>query len=101
MKYFVIGDQDTVLGFALVGVEGITVSTPGDVNAAFERALGDEEIGIMIITETAAQMIRTVVDKYTFTADFPLIVEIPDRKGPVPDRPGMRSLVNQSIGINI
>ncbi len=101
MKYFVIGDQDTVLGFGLVGVEGITASSPEDVSSAFERALGDKDIGIMIFTETAAQMIRSVVDQYIFTEDFPLIVEIPDRKGSAPDRPDMRSLVNRAIGINL
>ncbi|RKX72817.1 MAG: hypothetical protein DRP60_13060 [Spirochaetes bacterium] len=101
MKYFVIGDQDTVLGFGLVGVEGITASSPEDVSSAFERALGDKDIGIMIFTEAAAQMIRSVVDQYIFTEDFPLIVEIPDRKGSSPDRPDMRSLVNRAIGINI
>jgi len=101
VKYYVIGDQDTVLGFGLVGVEGIAVSSPEDVAAAFERAVGDKDIGIMIFTETAAQMIRTKVDQYIFTEDFPLVVEIPDRKGPAPDRPDMRSLVNQAIGINI
>ena len=101
MKYFVIGDQDTVLGFGLVGVEGITVSSPEDVDTAFKYALGDKDIGIIIFTEAAAQMIRSVVDQYIFTEDFPLIVEIPDRKGSSPDRPDMRSLVNRAIGINI
>ncbi len=101
MKYFVIGDQDTVLGFGLVGVEGRAVSTPENAHEAFEQALEDKDIGIMIITEATAQMMRSTVDRYTFTEDFPLIVEIPDRSGPSPDRPDMRSLVNQAIGINI
>ncbi len=101
MKYHVIGDQDTVLGFGLVGVDGMTVTSAAEASAAFERALGDKEVGIIIITEVAARMIRTRVDRYLFTEDFPLIVEIPDRHGPDPNRPEMRALVNHAIGINL
>lgn len=101
MTYFVIGDQDTVLGFGLVGVDGVSVAGPDEARAAFDRALQSREIGIVVITETVAEMIRSVVDRYVFTEDFPLIVEIPDRTGPLPDRPDMRSLVNQAIGINL
>lgn len=101
MTYNVIGDQDTILGFGLVGVGGTTVTTKEQARAAFDRALQNDEIGVIIITEAVASMIRSVVDRYVFTEDFPLIVEIPDRHGPDPDRPDMRSLVNQAIGINL
>lgn len=101
MKYFVIGDQDTVLGFALVGVDGVVPTSPDDVQAAFETALKDKDVGILIFTERTAAMIRPVVDRYTFTEDFPLIVEIPDRTGPDPARPSLHALVNQAIGINL
>lgn len=101
MTYFVIGDQDTVLGFGLVGVDGIAVTAADEARAAFDHALKESEIGIVVITERVAEMIRSVVDRYVFTEDFPLILEIPDRTGPNPDRPGMRSLVNQAIGINL
>lgn len=101
MNYCVIGDQDTVLGFGLVGVDGTSVASAEEARAAFDRALGDKEVGIVIITEAVATMIRSVVDRYLFTEDFPLIVEIPDRHGPDPDRPDMRSMVNQAIGINL
>lgn len=101
MTYYVIGDQDTVLGFGLVGVDGIAVHGAEEARAAFDQALKTGEIGIVVITERVAEMIRAVVDRYVFTEDFPLILEIPDRTGTNPDRPGIRSLVNQAIGINL
>jgi V/A-type H+/Na+-transporting ATPase subunit F len=101
MKYYVIGDEDTVLGFALVGVNGRTAVTEQEARDAFEAALQDTGIGIVIMTEATADTIRSVVDRYTFTAEFPLILEIPDRSGPSPDRPDMRSLVNRAIGITV
>jgi len=46
-------------------------------------------------------MIRSIVDRYLFTESFPLIVEIPDRHGPAPDRPGIKEMVNNAIGLKI
>ena len=101
MKYHIIGDEDAVLGFGMVGVEGHVAETLDDAQAVFAAVLKDQEIGIVIITETVAELIRPLVDQYMFTKQFPLIVEIPDRKGPVPDKPSIRELANQAIGIRL
>jgi V/A-type H+-transporting ATPase subunit F len=101
MNYFVIGDEDTVLGFGLVGVKGITVQKQEEAKEAFETALADKDTGIVIITERIAELIRPLVDKYLFTERFPLIVEIPDREGPVAGKLKLREMVNAAIGIKL
>lgn len=101
MKYSIIGDEDAVLGFEMVGVSGRTARDPAEAHRAFQAALEDKETGIVIITERVADMIRPLVDQYLFTESFPLIVEIPDRRGRQPDRPGIRELVNAAIGIRL
>ena len=101
MKYFVIGDEDTVLGFGMVGVLGRAVQDQKGAEAAFRHALEDSQIGIIIITERIASLIRTSVDRYLFRERFPLIVEIPDRLGSVEGRVGIREMVNAAIGIKL
>jgi V/A-type H+-transporting ATPase subunit F len=101
MKYFIIGDEDAVLGFGLVGVEGRTVRSPQEAQDAFSGALEDKEVGIVLITERVAELIRPQVDRYVFTRNFPLIVEIPDRQGPLAGKPGIREMVNKAIGIKL
>ena len=101
MKYYVIGDEDTVLGFGMVGVEGSTVISREDADAAFDKALADREIGILVITEAAADTIREKVDALLFSEQFPLIVEVPGRKGKIPKRPDLRQMVNEAIGIKL
>jgi V/A-type H+-transporting ATPase subunit F len=101
MKYHVIGDEDTVLGFGIVGVSGEIVTSAEETLEAFQEIIKDRETSIIIITEPVADMIRATVDKYLFTHSFPLIVEIPDRHGPDPNRPGIRETANAAIGINI
>jgi len=101
MQYFVIGDEDTVLGFGMVGVKGKIVNTKQEAEDAFRTALENSETGIIIITERVAELIRHMVERYVFTEQFPLIVEIPDRNGPVSDKPGIREMVNMAIGIKL
>lgn len=99
MTYYVIGDEDTVLGFSLVGLSGQGVHDRAEAQSAWDKALEDKENAVIIITETAAEYIRETVDRYLFSESFPLVVEIPD--------PGksfsrdLRSLVNEAIGVSL
>jgi V/A-type H+/Na+-transporting ATPase subunit F len=101
MNYFMIGDEDAVLGFGMVGVQGRVARTPEEADAAFKVALENQDVGIVIITERVAELIRPLVDEYVFTEEFPLLVEIPDRGGRIEGRPGLREMVNRAIGITL
>lgn len=99
MKYFVIADEDTALGFSLVGLSGASVHDEGEAKAAWDKALEDRQNAVIIITESVASMIRETVDRYLFSESFPLVVEIPD-PGKSSSR-DLRSLVNEAIGVSI
>lgn len=101
MRYSIIGDEDTVLGFRMVGVTGKVATNSDEAQRAFDAMLEDRENCIIIITERIAEMIRPIVDKYLFTESFPLIVEIPDRQGPKPGRLDIRETVNAAIGLKL
>ncbi len=101
MKYAIIGDEDTVLGFDIVGVSGQVATNAEEAKQAFTATLEDKTVAIIIMTEPVADMIRSIVDRYLFTESFPLIVEIPDRKGRRADRPDIKDMVNAAIGIKL
>lgn len=101
MTYFAIGDEDTILGFGMAGVAGRIAKNADEARAALREALSVSGIGIIIMTEGCADLIRSEVHAYIFSERFPLIVEIPDRTGSAPGRPGIRELANAAIGISI
>ena len=101
MRYYVIGDEDAVLGFGLAGVQGLRVRNAQEAADAFDKALSDSEIGVVLITERVAELIRPKVDRYILSEDFPLIVEIPDWQGKLEGRPSIREMVNAAIGIKL
>ena len=101
MKYYIIGDEDAVLGFGMVGVRGQAAGDAEDAKKAFSRAISDNEVGIIIITERIAGLIRSTIDRFLYKENFPLIVEIPDRKGSVSERMGIKQIVTATIGVKI
>ena len=101
MKYSIIGDEDAIIGFGILGVSGKIATNADEAHRAFEAILDEKDTGIIIITERVADMIRPIVNRFLFTIGFPLVVEIPDRKGVKPGRPGIKEMVNTAIGIKL
>lgn len=101
MRFFVIGDKDTVLGFKLVGVEGRIVTNAFEAREALKVAASTEDVGIIVITERTAHWIRDDVDEYVYETATPLVIEIPDRKGALEDRKTISDLVKEAVGIKI
>jgi V/A-type H+-transporting ATPase subunit F len=101
MDYFIIGDEDAVLGFRLVGVRGRTVATKEQAENALREAIGNENIAVVIITERIADLIRPLVDRFLFREKFPLLVEVQDRLGPMAGKSDIRNMVNEAIGIKL
>ena len=101
MKFFVIGDRQTVLGFRLVGIEGAVASEREDVLDTLNAAAARKDVGIVLITEAIADKVRDEVDARLYGMGFPLVLEIPDASGPSPQRPKIEDVVRKAIGISI
>lgn len=101
MKFFVIGDRQTVLGFRLVGIEGAVAGEREDALDTLNAAVARKDVGIVLITEAIAYKVRDEVDARLYGMGFPLVLEIPDASGPSPQRPKIEDVVRKAIGISI
>ena len=101
MKFYVIGDEDTVLGFRLAGIEGKVVSSAEAVLEALEKVFKIEDMGVIIIPERLAVKVRKQIDQYIYKTTFPLIIEVPDRLGPMEGRGSVRDLIRKAVGVNL
>lgn len=101
MRYYVIGDEDTVLGFRYAGVEGEVVSTSEEARQALARAGRLPDIGILIITDVVADTVRQEVNAVRFDRALPLVVEVPGPAGPSPLRRDLLSLIREAVGIRV
>ena len=99
MKVLVIGNQEAVLGFSLVGVEGITASSPEEVNLALDESLAKPDVGIILVTQDVARLIDNRMGELKLHSTIPLVVEIPGPAGVPFDEPSLRDVVIKAIGI--
>jgi V/A-type H+-transporting ATPase subunit F len=86
MKIFVLADPDTCLTFSLAGIRTQPVYSGAEVPAILE-SLDRQETGLVLITERLAEKNRDVIDRILLEEDGPLILEIPDIKGPLSEKP--------------
>jgi len=101
MQFYVIGDESTVTGFGLAGVEGEVVETADEAREALAKAFSSPDVGIIIVTEKLAAQLHAEMEEYVFGRSFPLVIEIPDRTGPMKGRVSIRQLVRSAVGINV
>lgn len=101
MKILVIGSQEAVLGFSLVGVRGTAVSTASEADEALDEALSTSDIGIILVTEDVAELIEARMEQLKLRSTVPLVVEIPGPEGVRPDRPSLNEMVLRAIGVRL
>ncbi len=102
MIAYVIGDSDMVVGFRLVGVEGVEASSSEEARNALQKALGRSDIGIIILSEAffTDSSMQNEVDKIRQERVSPLIVELPASNGPS-SKMQLSEIISKILGIKI
>lgn len=81
MKAFIIGDKDVVLGFQLVGIKGVAVSSKEEASKALRAAANMTNVKIVFITEDFSTQICDEITALRSQPVAPFIVEVPGRRG--------------------
>ncbi len=101
MKVMIIGHPEAVLGFSLVGVQGLVATTADEVNEALDKACDIPQVGIILVTGDVAGLIRARMDQLRLHSTIPLVVEIPGPGADQSKRPSLSEVVFRAIGIKI
>ncbi len=101
MEYFVIADEDTVLGFRYAGIEGRVVRTPEEARDALSEQVRAGRAGIVIMTEEIAEAIRSDVNALRFESGIPIVVEIPGPDGPAAGRRELEAVIREAVGVRV
>ena len=97
MKFFCIADAGSSLGFKLTGVETRDVASRPQALEALKEAKENKEIGIILVTQKAAELIQEEVQTHIEGSPVPLILEIPSR-GMQPKRKSAAELLKELAG---
>jgi V/A-type H+-transporting ATPase subunit F len=99
--YYVIADEDTVLGFRYAGVGGEVVEGSEQAANVFEQTCRSGRYDIVILTEEVANSIRGAVNRIRFEVQTPIVVEIPGAAGPLSGRADLLKLIQEAVGLRL
>ena len=102
MLGLVIGDNDMVTGFRLVGIEGVEAISVADAKETIKEALTRNDLAIIVISEefSVDQQIHKIIDDVRRSRTSPLIVEVPGSRGKISEV-NLADLVSKSLGVRM
>jgi V/A-type H+-transporting ATPase subunit F len=102
MKGFLISDNhDTLVLLKLAGINGVVVHGTAETSEALSAALAAKDIGILLMTELAAESIPEKVKELRSSGKLPLLVEIPDRHGTRRGADFLTGYIREAIGVKL
>ncbi len=105
MKVVVVGKKDMAVGFSLAGVN--EVFTPEDDHEAkkrLDKLMQSTDVGVILLSESIAKDISEHLQQKKKRKDdvYPVIVEIPDKEGPVEGKEDpLQDKIKRAVGIDV
>jgi len=102
-KIAVVGDQDTVTGFALAGATYSHIHTAREETLAkLNEFFASGEIGLVLITHRIAEELGFDFRQMLRTKRLPpLVLRIPDKTGYMPKVDELREIIKRTVGAEI
>jgi V/A-type H+-transporting ATPase subunit F len=96
MKIAAIGDEETLTALRLAG---ITMTYAA--KEKFKDVCDDSEVGLILITEKWAMELSSQINEIRSRSLFPIIVEIPDKRGPLEKEDAIGRLIKRAVGVEL
>lgn len=102
MKGYLISDNhDTLVLLKLAGINGVVAHGPAETTKALNEALMMKDLGILLMTERAAEYIPERVREMRSGKSLPLLIEIPDRHGTRRGADFLSRYIREAIGVRL
>ncbi|MDR1253469.1 MAG: V-type ATP synthase subunit F [Oscillospiraceae bacterium] len=102
MRFHLISDNiDTIVGMRLAGIKGVLVHKDEEVKKELSKAVADEGIAVVLITERLVNLCQVLVYDLKLRKQRPLIVEIPDRHGNGRSKDAITGYIRDAIGLKL
>jgi V/A-type H+-transporting ATPase subunit F len=101
MDFFVLGEEEIIIGFAVVGVQGRVVSTREEALEGFLYAVALPDLKTLIMTEEVASLITEKVTEWNMSGRFPLLMEIPGLQGRLEGKKTLVESIREAVGISV
>ncbi len=100
MKLFVLGHEDTVLGFSLIGVEGFATGDATVALGKLREVVARGEVGLILITPGLAALLEEQLQQMEQSSHLPLVLQVP-APGEALNRPPIRETIRRALGVKL
>lgn len=101
MEFFVLGEEEIIIGFNLVGIQGRVVGSREAALEEFAFAVKLPGLKVLIMTEETANLLEDKVAEWNMAGGFPLLVEIPGLQGRLEGRKTLVQSIREAVGISV
>jgi len=101
LNIHVIGSEDTVIGFGLIGVNGTIVNDVKMAEKILKELAESKEYKIIIINRKLLEGLEGLeefIKEYRLNSENPILVDIPDETGIIAFE-SVKDIIKRSIGI--
>jgi V/A-type H+-transporting ATPase subunit F len=85
----------------LAGIESELTATRQETVAAINRAVADDSIGVLLVTEKLGRLCPDVIGNLKLNLETPLVIEIPDRHGTGRSPDSITRYIREAIGVKL
>jgi V/A-type H+-transporting ATPase subunit F len=101
MDFFVLAEEEVVIGFGTVGIQGRVVTRREEALAGFDYAVSLPDLKVLIITEEAASLVEEQIVAWNMSGGFPLVVEVPGIQGRMEGKKTLVQSIREAVGISV
>lgn len=98
--YLFSGDEDTLTGMRLAGIEGEVISSAEQLEQATQRLTERKDIGVLLIAVTLGEKYPQQILELK-KLPRPLVTQIPDMISPSSSGDSIARYVRDTVGINL
>ena len=95
----VIGDENMVFGFGLLGIDGRIVHTAEEAQRTLDQAVSEPEAEIILVATEWADILRQRMDALMSASLRPIVLEIPSSTPDETGRTDLRGLLQHTLGV--
>ncbi len=97
-KIHVIGTEDTIIGFGLVGISGTVIGSAKETEQLLSTLAESKEYSIVLVNRKFLEGIEEYIKNYRLNPDNPILLDIPDESGIITYE-SVKDIIKRSIGI--
>ncbi|MCK4281335.1 MAG: hypothetical protein KAX10_04400 [Candidatus Lokiarchaeota archaeon] len=97
-RIFVLAEEEIVILFGLLGIEGIILENPLEFYIEFEKVIQDPQVELIIISENIFEQNLQLLLDFKVSRNKPIIIEVPNFIKKEKGEDLIRKLVTKYLG---